>query len=128
MTQVLLLFCDKYYVTILSNNTMEHLKMTPSVEITRRHSMVFLFYVKNMVSFFVIQMLGLEAGNTMNHTMEHLKIKFILSSINSIDYPVEITRRHSMVFLVDIVWFFFFVKTQVSFFVIQMLGLEAVKT
>jgi hypothetical protein len=46
-------------------------------------------------------MLGLEAGNTMNHTMEHLKIKFIFifDKINSIDHPVEITRRHSMVFL-----------------------------
>jgi hypothetical protein len=59
--------CQKYYyyyfviVTNTMTHTMEHLKMTPSVEITRRHSMVFLFYVKNMVSFFVIQMLGLEA-------------------------------------------------------------------
>ena len=40
-------------------------------------------------------MLGLEAGgNTMNHTMEHLKIKFIFifDKINSIDHPVEITH------------------------------------
>ncbi len=71
----------------------------------------------------------------MTHTIELLKKKsnlfLSLSSIkiNSIDRPVEITRRHSMEIcwagasppliyhhLVDIVWFFFFVKIQVSLF------------
>ena len=52
-----------------------------------------------------------------NNTMEHLKIKFIFifDKINSIDHPVEITRRHSMVFLFCQDTGVFFCATDVGF-------------